>query len=86
MKRNVKTYNRYFSFILYKEDEEQMKSLEYIINNYNYARILHDKDKEEDGTIKKAHYHIIAYIGKNPRNRHAIAEETRNKRKLYRGM
>ena len=74
--RNVKTYNRYFSFILYKEDEEQMKSMDYIINNYKYARILHNKDIENDGSIKKEHYHIIAYIGKNPRNRHAIAEET----------
>lgn len=75
-RRNIKTYNRYFSFILYKEDAEQMKSMEYIIDNYKYARIYHDKDKEKDGTLKKEHYHIIIYVGKNPRNRHAIAKET----------
>lgn len=75
MKRNIKTYNRYFSFVLYEEDKEQMKGMNYITKNYKYARIYHDKDKEEDGTEKKAHYHVIIYIGNNPRNRHAIAEE-----------
>lgn len=85
MKRNIKTYSRYFSFILYKEDEEQMKSMEYIINNYKYARIYHDKDKEEDGSIKKPHYHIIIYIGNNPRNRHAIAIETNIKENYIEG-
>lgn len=76
MKRNIKTYNRYFSFILYEEDETQMKGMEYITKNYKYARILHDRDKTENGEKKKNHYHVIIYIGKNPRNRKSIAKET----------
>lgn len=76
MKRNIKTYNRYFSFILYEEDKEQMEGMKYIIQNYKYARILHDKDRTEDNQIKKKHYHLIIYIGKNPRNRKAISKET----------
>lgn len=73
--RNIKTYNRYFSFILYEEDSEQMKAMEYIIKNYKYARIYHDKDKTENDEIKKPHYHILINVGKNPRNRKAIAKE-----------
>lgn len=86
MKRNIKTYNRYFSFILYQEDKEQMKSMEYITKTYKYARIYHDKDIEDDGkTIKKPHYHIIIYVGNNPRNRHAIAVETNIKENYIEG-
>lgn len=86
MGRNIKTYNRYFSFVLYKEDENQMKSMEYITNNYKYARIEHDKDLENDGkTIKKQHYHIVIYVGKNPRNRKAIAKETNVKENYIEG-
>ena len=73
--RNIKTYNRYFSFILYKEDSEQMKAMDYIIHNFKYARIYHDKDKQDDETIKKPHYHIVINVGKNPRNRKAVAKE-----------
>lgn len=86
MKRNIKTYNRYFSFILYEEDKEQMKSMLYLTSHFKYARIYHDKDKEENGEFKKPHYHIIIFVGNNPRNRGAISKETRNKRKLYRGL
>lgn len=85
MKRNIETYNRYFSFILYEEDKEQMKGMEYLIRNYPYARIKHDKDKEEDGTIKKEHYHIIIYVGQNPRNRKAISKETNIKENYIEG-
>lgn len=75
-KRNVKTYNRYFHFILYEEDIEQMKGKEYIEKNFEYAEIYHDKDKMEDNKPKKPHYHIVAKVGDNPRNRRAIAKET----------
>lgn len=75
-KRNVKTYNRYFHFILYEEDKEQMKGMEYICENFKYARIYHDKDKDENNELKKPHYHIVISTGKNPRNRQAIAKET----------
>lgn len=76
MTRNIKTYNRYFSFILYEDNTSQMESMEYITENYKFARIKHDKDLEENGEKKKNHYHVIIYVGKNPRNRKAIAKET----------
>lgn len=75
MTRNIKTYSRYFSFILYEEDKEQMNSMKYITEHFMYARILHDNDKEETGEIKKPHYHVIISVGKNPRNRKAISKE-----------
>lgn len=75
MTRNIKTYNRYFAFILYEEDQEQMLAMQYITQNYKYARIKHDRDKNENGEIKKEHYHIVINVGKNPRNRKAIAKE-----------
>lgn len=76
-KRNIQTYNRTFSLILYEEDEKQMKALEYIRQNYKYAAILHTEDIIDKTTQekKKAHYHVVLYIGKNPRNRDSIAKE-----------
>lgn len=51
---------RNFNLILYDEDETHKKALEYIEKNFDYAKILHDRDVEETtGEIKKAHYHIV---------------------------
>jgi len=46
--------------ILYAENEEHMNILEYIEQNIdNYAYILHDKDFNEKGELKKPHYHVV---------------------------
>ncbi len=50
--------SRTFSIILY-DTEEDNKILEQAKKNYNYAYILHDKDVDEFGELKKAHYHLI---------------------------
>lgn len=50
--------SRTFSLILY-ETEEDKNILELAKKSYNYAYILHDKDVDEFGEIKKAHYHLI---------------------------
>ena len=50
--------SRTFSIILY-ETEEDINILEIAKRSYNYAYILHDKDVDEFGEIKKAHYHLI---------------------------
>lgn len=50
--------SRTFSIILY-ETEEDINILEIAKKSYNYAYILHDKDVDEFGEIKKAHYHLI---------------------------
>ena len=49
-----------FCLLLYPlEDETHKKAIEYIENNYDYALIVHDKDIDEEGKIKKAHTHIV---------------------------
>ena len=63
-----------------------MKALKYIRAKYSYASILHDKDLEDDGkTPKKPHYHVIIYVGRNPRNRRAIAKEMQIKENYIEG-
>lgn len=50
--RNVK-------FLLYPEDQSHVAALSYIKENFNYIGILHDKDIDENGEIKKPHWHIL---------------------------
>ena len=52
----------WFAMILYPECEEHMKVLEYIkmsIDVYEYGYILHDKDLDENGELKKPHIHLM---------------------------
>ncbi len=44
--------------LLYPDNQEHIKALEVIKNNYDYAMILHNKDSKE-GKLKKEHYHIV---------------------------
>lgn len=79
---------RNLSLELYPEDETHVKKLQFIMNHYTYAYILHDKDIwEEDikdemtkiiihqkGELKKPHWHIML-IFQNPRSAEKIAKE-----------
>lgn len=78
---------RTFACELYPEDKEHLKILDYIKKYFEYAYILHDKDKwEEDsvdddgiiihkaGDIKKPHYHVILNF-KNPRSLEKLKNE-----------
>lgn len=66
---------RYIGMLLYPDDDSHVSALDYICSNYtDYAYILHDKDTEEDGKLKKAHYHLICYF-KNARFPSAVAKE-----------
>ena len=51
--------NRTHLLMLYPEDESHMNALRKIEQSYDYAYILHDKDVDEDGVIKKPHYHVV---------------------------
>lgn len=51
--------NRTHLLMLYPEDSTHMEALAKIEKSYDYAYILHDKDCDEDGVIKKAHYHVV---------------------------
>ena len=53
-------------------DDSLPKPIEEIINDLqgyilSYAYILHDKDLKEDGSLKKAHYHVLLFFNKRIR-------------------
>lgn len=54
--------DRYYSFMveLYPDDITHVQALDFIITFYDkYAYILHDKDFNDKGEIKKPHYHVM---------------------------
>lgn len=59
---------RYYcvELILYLDNESHLLLLKDLIEKYHYAYILHDKDKNDDGTLKKPHYHLLLFF-KNAR-------------------
>lgn len=76
MKDTVKNRNRYWTLLLYpQEDPTHKEVIEYIQKNYEYAMINHDKDITEDGELKKEHIHLIFKTGQNARWRSAVSEE-----------
>lgn len=48
-----------FNLVLYPEDESHVKALERIKSTYDYAYILHDMDTDDNGEIKKEHWHVV---------------------------
>lgn len=61
-----------FSIVLYPESESMI--IEYIKLNYKYAGILHDKDVDETGEIKKEHYHFVVLFN-NAKDSKTLANE-----------
>ena len=49
----------YKGLILYAEDEKHKNAMQIIEKNYKYKAILHDRDTDENGEIKKPHFHYI---------------------------
>lgn len=73
--------SRTFALELYPEDYMHVDKLEYIKNYFDYAYILHDKDKWEEeteehklGELKKPHWHVIISF-KNARSVDSIKKE-----------
>lgn len=60
--------------LLYPDDSTHKKFLEEHIYNYEYALVKHDKDTDEDGVIKKEHYHCILKF-KNQQYNTALSKE-----------
>lgn len=55
-----------FMIILYPDDPSHVACLDWIIENIEYyAYILHDNDFNENGEIKKPHYHIVIKFDDN---------------------
>ena len=52
--------DRKFCAVLYPEDETHIDCMERLkTGGYNFAAILHDQDINEDGELKKPHWHIV---------------------------
>lgn len=66
--------SRVHMLLLYPDNEQHVKALEIITQSYDNAYILHDKDVNEDGEIKKAHWHVIIRTS-NPTWSSAICKE-----------
>jgi hypothetical protein len=73
--KNEKFRDRKFALLLYPEDDSHVDALEVIKQSYDYAYILHDKDLDEDGKIKKSHWHVLITTGKNQKWSSALAED-----------
>lgn len=71
MKNTTKIRNRYFCGILYEDDENFDKYINFIKEHYQEVTyIRHDKDIKEDSEkeeLKKPHYHILFKVGENAR-------------------
>lgn len=55
---------RYYcvEIILYLDNQLHLLLLKRLTSQYHYAYILHDKDKNEDGELKKEHYHLLLFF------------------------
>lgn len=51
--------SRKHCLLLYPEDPSHVNALKHIERYYNYAYILHDKDMNKEGKLKKQHWHVV---------------------------
>ena len=49
--------------LLYPDCESHVEAVKKIEKSYDYAMILHDKDSDENGELKKPHWHIVLRFG-----------------------
>ena len=63
-----------FNLILYEDDPTQRLALSKIKRSYDYAMILHNMDTDENGVLKKEHYHVVLQF-KNAKWNTALASE-----------
>lgn len=58
--------DRKFMLLLYTDNVEHTNALKIIREKYSdYAFILHDKDVDSNGEVKKPHYHVVLKVGDN---------------------
>ena len=49
--------------LLYPDCAAHVEAIKKIEQSYDYALILHDKDSDENGELKKAHWHVVLRFG-----------------------
>lgn len=74
--------SKVFNLVLYEDDETHRLALEKIKKNYDYAMILHDRDTNEDGELKKPHYHVVIRF-QNAKWSSALASELEIKENYF---
>lgn len=72
LENNVKS--RTFCVLLYPDCENHVDALNFIRSNFSYAAILHDKDVDDNGELKKPHFHVVIRFD-NPRYISSIVKE-----------
>lgn len=72
MKENVRS--RKFRLLLYPDCPAHVEALKLIELYPKYSYILHDKDKLEDGSLKKPHWHVSIWFS-NAKWRDALSKE-----------
>lgn len=55
----MKYRSRTHMLLLYPDEVTHVEALEKIKQSYDHAYILHDKDKTDEGELKKAHWHVV---------------------------
>lgn len=75
MSKLEKFRDRKFCLLLYPDCPEHSLAFEVIKQGYDYAAILHDKDTDDDGVVKKAHWHIVLRCSSNAIWSTALADD-----------
>lgn len=55
----TKFRSRCFNLVLYPDNWQHFDTHDFILQDFDSACILHDKDLDEEGKIKKPHWHIV---------------------------
>lgn len=55
--------SRVHALLLYPDCESHAEAIKKIEQSYDYAYILHDKDSDDNGEVKKAHWHVLLRFG-----------------------
>ena len=58
----------YKGLILYPDDKTHVNAIEILKKNFIYKGILHDKDVDDNGEIKKPHYHFVIKLDSSQSN------------------
>ena len=66
--------SRSFCLLLYPDCKAHINALNFVRQNYSYAAILHDKDLDDNGELKKPHFHVVIRFS-NPRYFSSVVKE-----------
>lgn len=53
---------RNYEIILYPENQEHIDVLYKVKKDFKFAYILHNKDRKDDGDLKKEHWHVQVFL------------------------